>query len=144
MKSWNPKPTLTASAILLGFYAVCLAGTLLLPEGTADAVRVVLLEWGAFPMLCAITGGVVSEKSGFMPLFGPLAGLSFLPFLFLCFEEKNLYVILMYMIFGTVGSLFGTFLFRKEVRRIESGEKEEHKKPLLLRLFDRHNLDQYK
>ncbi len=144
MKSWNLKPTLTASAILLGFYVVCLAGTLLLPAGTADAVRVVLLEWGAFPLLCAITGGVVAQKSGFMPLYGLLSGLLFLPFLFLCFEEKNPYVILMYVIFGYVGTLLGTFLFKKEVRRIENGEKEEHKKPLLLRLFDRHNLDQYK
>ena len=144
MKSLNLKPTRTALLLLLGFYAVCLLGTLFLPEGTADAVRVVLMEWGAFPLLSAIVGGVIAQQSGFLPLYGLGAGLLFIPFLFLFFEERNPYVILMYILFGYVGTLFGTFLYKKEVRRLENGEKEEKKKPLLLRLFDRYHIDQYK
>ena len=144
MEKLKLKPTLEAALILLGFFVVLLAATLLLPTEEGEATRVVILEWGAFPLLCAIVGGVIAQKSGFLPLYGLLSGIVFLPFLLFCFAEKNFYVILAYIVFGYVGTLLGTYLYCKEVRRIENGEKEEHKKPLLLRLFDRHDLDQYK
>ena len=50
----------------------------------------------------------------------------------------------MYCIFGYVGTALGWFLFCKEVRRIEENRPVKKRKPLLLKLFDRHNIDQYK
>ena len=64
MKKLNLKPTGEAAAILFGFFAVLTAASCAMQAGTADAVRVVIYEWGAFPLLCAIVGGVIARKSG--------------------------------------------------------------------------------
>lgn len=144
MKKLNLKPTGEAVAILFGFFAVLTAASCAMQAGTADAVRVVIYEWGAFPLLCAIVGGVIARKSGFLPLYGLCCGAIFVPFMYLFYSEQNWYVILMYCIFGYVGTVFGWALFRREVHRIEEGRPEKKRKPLLLKLFDRHNIDQYK
>lgn len=144
MKKLNLKPTGEAAAILFGFFAVLIAASCAMQAGTADAVRVVIYEWGAFPLLCAIVGVVVARKSGFLPLYGLCCGAIFVPFMYSFYSEQNWYVILMYCIFGYVGTAMGWLLFRKEVRRIEEGRPEKKRKPLLLKLFDRHNIDQYK
>ena len=144
MKRLNLKATGQAAAILLGFFAVLIAISCALEAGTADAVRVVIFEWGAFPLLCAIVGGVVAQKNGFLPLYGLCCGLLFIPFMYAFYSERNWYVILMYCIFGYVGTALGWFLFCKEVRRIEENRPVKKRKPLLLKLFDRHNIDRYK
>ena len=144
MKKLNFKATGHAAAILFGFFAVLIAISCALEAGTADAVRVVIFEWGAFPLLCAIVGGVVAQKNGFLPLYGLCCGLLFIPFMYAFYSERNWYVILMYCIFGYVGTALGWFLFCKEVRRIEENRPVKKRKPLLLKLFDRHNIDQYK
>lgn len=144
MKKLNLKPTGEAAAILFGFFAVLAAASCAMQAGTASAVRVVIYEWGAFPLLCAIVGGVIARKSGFLPLYGLCCGAIFVPFMYSFYSEQNWYVILMYCIFGYVGTVFGWVLFRREVRRIEEGRPEKKHKPLLLKLFDRHNIDQYK
>lgn len=144
MQKLRIKPTLEATAVLLGFFAVFTAISFLFDLSTGNAVRILLYEWGAFPMLCAIVGGVVSEKSGFLPFYGLLSGIVFIPFMYLFYDEQNYYVVLMYVIFGYIGTLFGYFLYRKEVRRIESGSPKEKRKSILLMLFDRHHIDKYK
>ena len=45
MKKLNFKATGQAAAILFGFFAVLIAISCALEAGTADAVRVVILEW---------------------------------------------------------------------------------------------------
>lgn len=144
MKKLNLKATGEAAAILFGFFAVLIAVSCALQSGTADAVRVVIYEWGAFPLLCAIVGGVVAQKSGFLPLYGLCCGAIFVPFMYSFYAEQNWYVVLMYVIFGYAGDTMGWLLFRKEVRRIEEGRPVQKRKPLLLKLFDRHHIDQYK
>ena len=143
MEKLNLKATGQAAAILFGFFSVLTAASCAMEPGTADAVRVVIYEWGAFPLLCAIVGGV-AQKSGFLPLFGISCSAIFVPFMYAFYSEQNWYVVLMYCIFGYAGTLFGWLMFRKEVRRIEEGRPEKKRKPLLLKLFDRHNIDQYK
>lgn len=144
MNKLNLKPTGKAVAILFGFFAVLIAISCALESGTADAVRVVIFEWGTFPLLCAITGGVVAKQDGFLPLYGICCGAIFVPFMYAFFAEQNRYVVLMYCIFGYVGTAMGWVLYRKEVRRIEQGRPQQKRKPLLLKLFDRHHIDQYK
>ena len=145
MKTLKIKETLPYLGILAGFYIVLLALTYFLDYNTGEATRVVLLEWGAFPMLSAIVGGVMAQKTGFMPVYGVFAGVLFIPIMYLCFNEKNWYIVLMYVVFGYVGELFGTFLHYKEVKRIEEGRPEkEYKRPFWFKMFDRHDIDKYK
>lgn len=145
MKYLKLKETLPYLLILAGFYAVLLALTYFLDFEAGEATRVVLLEWGAFPMLSAIVGGVMAQKIGFMPIYGAFAGIIFVPMMYLCFVEKNWYVVLMYVVFGYVGELFGAFLHYKEVKRIEEGKPpKEYRRPFWFKLFDRHDIDQYK
>ncbi len=145
MKSLKLKDTFVSIAILAGFYVVLLALTYFLDYDAGEATRVVILEWGAFPMLSAIVGGVMAQKVGFMSIYGALAGIVFVPMMYICFAEKNWYVILMYVILGYVGELFGAFLHYKEVKRIEEGKpQKEYKRPFWFKLFDRHDIDQYK
>ena len=144
MEKLRIKPTAEAVAILFGFFTALTALSFVFDKGTADAVRVLLYEWGAFPLLCAICGGVVAQKSGFLPLYGILSGLCFIPFMYLFYAEQNYYVILMYAIFGYVGTILGFILYKKEVKRIESGEPPKKRTSILLKLFDRHHIDKYK
>lgn len=139
------KRTLPYLYIQLGFYLICNLLTLLLDAEMGEAVRVLILEWGAFPMLCAITGGVMAEKEGFLPLYGIASAILFIPFLFLFYSEFNVYIILMYAIMGYAGTFIGYILYRKEVSRIEKGLPEKpRKRSFLFKLMDRHNIDQYK
>ena len=98
MEKLNLKATGQAAAILFGFFSVLTAASCAMEPGTADAVRVVIYEWGAFPLLCAIVGGVVAQKSGFLPLFGISCGAIFVPFMYAFYSEQNWYVVLMYCI----------------------------------------------
>lgn len=143
MEKLKLKPTAEASAILLGFFIFGIVMSFLFDEETAELFRVVLLEWGAFPMLCAITGGVISMKSGFMPLYAPISGLVFVPFMFLFFEVNWLLVIA-YGLFGLLGTLFGHWLYKKEVKRIEEGKPEKRRKSVIFSLFDRYDTKKYK
>ena len=65
MKNLNLKPTGEAAAILFGFFAVLTAASCAMQAGTADAVRVVIYEWGAFPLLCAIVAASSPAKAAF-------------------------------------------------------------------------------
>ncbi len=143
MEKLKIKATAEAVAILLGFFIFGILISFLFDEETAELFRIVLLEWGAFPMLCAITGGVVSMKSGFMPLYGIFCGAVFLPFMFLFFET-NWGFAAAYAIFGAAGSLFGHWLFLKEVKRIEEGRPEKKRKSIIFELFDRYDTKKYK
>ena len=143
MEKLKLKATAEAAAILLGFFIFGILISFLFDEATAELFRLVLLEWGAFPMLCAITGGVVSMKNGFMPLYGILSGAIFLPFMFIFFET-NWGLVVAYALFGTLGSLFGHFLYLKEVRRIEEGRPEKRRKSIIFSLFDRYDTKKYK
>lgn len=143
MKKLKLKATAEASAILLGFFLFGILISLLFDEVTANLFRIVLLEWAAFPMLCAIVGGVVSMKSGFMPLYGIFAGILFVPFM-LVFFETNWALVLAYALFGVLGSLFGHWLYKKEVKRIEDGKPEKHRKSVIFELFDRYDTKKYK
>ena len=143
MEKLKLKATAQAAAILLGFFVFGILVSFLFDEATAELFRLVLLEWGAFPMLCAITGGVVSMKNGFMPLYGILSGAIFLPFMFIFFET-NWGLVVAYGLFGALGSLFGHWLFLKEVKRIEEGRPEKHRKSIIFSLFDRYDTKKYK
>ena len=118
MEKLKIKATAEAATILLGFFVFGILLSYIFDEATAELFRIVLLEWGAFPMLCAIIGGVVSMKNGFMPLYGIFAGLIYVPFM-LVFFETNWALVLAYALFGILGSLFGHWLYKKEVRRIK-------------------------
>ena len=87
MKSLKLKDTFVSIAILAGFYVVLLALTYFLDYDAGEATRVVILEWGAFPMLSAIVGGVMAQKVGFMPIYGALAGIVFVPMMYICFTS---------------------------------------------------------
>lgn len=143
MEKLKLKATAEAVAILLGFFVFGILLSFLLDEATGELFRVVLLEWGAFPMLCAICGGVVSMKNGFMPLYGIFSGAIFLPFMFIFFET-NWGLAAAYALFGALGSLFGHWLYLKEVKRIEEGKPEKHRKSIIFSLFDRYDTKKYK
>lgn len=143
MEKLKIKATAQAAAILLGFFVFGILLSYIFDEATAKLFRIVLLEWGAFPMLCAIVGGVVSMKNGFMPLYGIFAGLIYVPFM-LVFFETNWALVLAYAFFGILGSLFGHWLYRKEVRRIEEGRPEKKRKSYILEMFDRYDTKKYK
>lgn len=143
MEKLKIKATAEAAAILLGFFVFGILMSLLFDEATAEIFRVVLLEWGAFPMLCAIVGGVVSMKSGFMPVYGIVSGAIFVPFMFLFFET-NWGLVIAYAFFGALGSLFGHWLYLKEVKRIEEGKPEKRRKSIIFSMFDRYDTKKYK
>ncbi len=143
MEKLKLKPTAEASAILLGFFIFGIGVSFLFDEETAKLFRLVILEWGSFPMLCAITGGVVSMKNGFMPLYGIFSGIIFLPFMFLFFET-NWGLVVAYALFGMLGSLFGHWLYLKEVKRIEEGLPEKKRKSFIFEMFDRYDTKKYK
>ena len=143
MEKLKIKATAEAAAILLGFFVFGILLSYIFDEATAELFRIVLLEWGAFPMLCAIIGGVVSMKNGFMPLYGIFAGLIYVPFM-LVFFETNWALVLAYALFGILGSLFGHWLYKKEVRRIEEGKPEKKRKSYLFEMFDRYDTKKYK
>lgn len=143
MEKLKIKATAEAVAILVGFFIFGILISFLFDEVTAELFRLVILEWGAFPMLCAITGGVVSMKNGFMPFYGIFCGLVFLPFMFLFFEV-NWGLAIAYALFGVAGSLFGHWLYLKEVKRIEEGRPEKKRKSIIFELFDRYDTKQYK
>ena len=143
MEKLKLKATAEASAILLGFFVFGILVSFLFDEETAHLFRLIILEWGAFPMLCAICGGVVSMKNGFMPLYGILSGAIFLPFMFIFFET-NWGLVIAYALFGALGSLFGYWLYLKEVKRIEEGRPEERRKSIIFSMFDRYDTKKYK
>lgn len=143
MEKLKIKATAEAAAILLGFFVFGILLSYIFDEATAELFRIVLLEWGAFPMLCAIIGGVVSMKNGFMPLYGIFAGIIYVPFMLLFFET-NWALVLAYALFGILGSLFGHWLYKKEVRRIEEGKPEKKRKSYLFEMFDRYDTKKYK
>ncbi len=145
MEKLKIRETLPYVGIIAGFYLALLCLTLFINGSEAEIFRIVILEWGAFPMLAAITGGVMAQKEGFLPLFGLFAGVAYIPFMYLFFTEHVWEIVLMYAVFGYVGTAFGAWLHRKEVKRIEEGKppKPRHHS-LLFKLFDRHNIDQYK
>ena len=143
MEKLKLKATAEAVAILLGFFIFGILVSFLFDEETAGLFRLIILEWGAFPMLCAICGGVVSMKNGFMPLYGIFAGLIYVPFMLLFFET-NWALVLAYALFGILGSLFGHWLYKKEVRRIEEGKPEKKRKSYLFEMFDRYDTKKYK
>ena len=145
MEKLKIRKTLPYVGIIAGFYLVLLCLTLFLEGVEAEAVRVIFLEWGAFPMLAAITGGVMAQKEGFLPLFGLFAGVVFIPFMYLFFVEQSWDVIFMYSVFGYVGTAFGAWLHHKEVKRIEEGKPPKpRRRSFIFKMFDRHNIDQYK
>ena len=143
MEKLKIKATAEAAAILLGFFVFGILLSYIFDEATAKLFRIVLLEWGAFPMLCAIIGGVVSMKNGFMPLYGIFAGIIYVPFMLLFFET-NWALVLSYALFGILGSLFGHWLYNKEVRRFEEGKPEKKRKSYLFEMFDRYDTKKYK
>ena len=143
MNKLKLKATGEAFVILLGFFVCGILVSFLFDEVTAELFRLVILEWGAFPMLCAIVGSVVSSKNGFMPLYGIASGLIFIPFMFGFFEE-NWALVIAYALLGLLGSLFGHFLYLKEIKRIEEGKPEKRRKSVILSLFDRYNTKKYK
>ncbi len=143
MEKLKIKATAEAVAILIGFFVFGILISFLLNEEVRELFMVVLLEWGAFPMLCAIVGGVVSMKSGFMPLYGIFAGAVYIPFMFLFFEQ-NWPLAVAYGLFGVLGSAFGHWLYRKEVKRIEEGRPEKRRKSIIFELFDRYDTKKYK
>ena len=143
MEKLKLKPTAEASTILLGFFIFGIGVSFLFDEETAKLFRLVILEWGSFPMLCAITGGVVSMKNGFMPLYGIFSGIIFLPFMFLFFET-NWVLVVAYALFGMLGSLFGHWLYLKEIKRIEEGLPEKKRKSFIFEMFDRYDTKKYK
>lgn len=143
MEKLKLKATAEAAVILLGFFIFGIGVSFLFDEETAKLFRLVILEWGSFPMLCAITGGVVSMKNGFMPLYGIFSGIIFLPFMFLFFET-NWGLAIAYALFGALGSLFGHWLYLKEVKRIEEGLPEKKRKSFIFEMFDRYDTKKYK
>ena len=143
MEKLKLKATAEAFAILLGFFVFGILISFLFDEVTAELFRLVILEWGAFPMLCAIVGGVVSMKSGFMPLYGILSGAIFVPFMFIFFET-NWGLVAVYALLGALGSLFGHWLYLKEVKRIEEGKPEKRRKSIIFSMFDRYDTKKYK
>ena len=143
MEKLKLKATAEASAILLGFFVFGILVSFLFDEATAELFRLIILEWGAFPMLCAICGGVVSMKNGFMPLYGILAGAIFVPFM-LFFFELNWGLAVAYALFGMLGSLFGHWLYLKEIKRIEEGKPEKKRKSFIFEMFDRYDTKKYK
>lgn len=145
MKNLKFKKTLPYLLIQVGFYAVLTAVTFLIPvEETAEAVRVVIMEFGAFPMLCAITGWVMAEKEGFLPLFGLFSALLFIPFMLMFYSVKSWYLILIFAVLGYAGTLVGYIAYKKEVKRIEEGRPpQKKKKSFLYRLFDRFKMDKF-
>lgn len=146
MEKLKLKDTAEAVLILIGFFVFGILFSLLFDEETAKLFKIVLLEWGAFPMLCAITGGVVSSKKGFMPFYGILCAAVFIPFMFIFFET-NWGLVIAYALFGILGSLFGHFLYIKEIKRIEEGRPETKRKSLIFSLFgkyDRYDTKKYK
>ena len=143
MEKLKLKATAEASAILLGFFIFGMLCSFLFDEATAKLFRLVILEWGSFPMLCAIVGGVVSMKNGFMPLYGIISGVIFIPFMFIFFEA-NWGLVFAYALFGALGSLFGHWLYLKEVKRIEEGRPEKRRNSLICSMFDRYDPKKYK
>lgn len=130
--------------ILAGFFLVFTAVTYLFEPVTADAVRVVLLEYGAFPLLAAIVGGVIAQKSGFLPLYGLCAGIIFIPFMNLCYPERNFFVVAAYIVLGYIGTLIGYMLWLGELQRIKEGRPPKKHGSFLLKIFDRYNIKKYK
>ena len=143
MEKLKLKATAEASVILLGFFIFGILVSFLFDEVTAELFRLIIFEWGAFPMLCAICGGVVSMKNGFMPLYGIIAGAIFLPFMFLFFET-NWGIAVAYALLGMLGSLFGHWLYLKEIKRIEEGRPEKRRKSIIFSMFDRYDTKNYK
>ena len=143
MEKLKLKATAEASAILLGFFVFGILVSFLFDEVTAGLFRLVILEWGAFPMLCAICGGVVSMKNGFMPLYGIISGAIFVPFMFFFFEP-NWGLVVAYALLGILGSLFGHWLYLKEIKRIEEGKPEKRRKSIIFSMFDRYDTKKYK
>ena len=143
MEKLKLKATAEASVILLGFFVFGILVSFMFDEETAKLFRLIILEWGAFPMLCAICGGVVSMKNGFMPLYGIFAGAVFLPFMFIFFET-NWGLAVAYALLGMLGSLFGHWLYLKEIKRIEEGRPEKRRKSIIFSMFDRYDTKNYK
>ncbi len=143
MEKLKLKPTAEATAILFGFFLFGVGISYLFDKATAELFRLVILEWGSFPMLCAIVGGVVSSKSGFMPLYPITSGAVFAAFMLLFFEV-NWYLAIACALFSALGSLYGHYLYLKEVKRIEEGKPEKVKRSIIFSLFDRYNTKQYK
>ncbi len=144
MNKLNLKATAEATALLFGFFTVGIIISFFFDPVTSSLFRAVILEWGAFPMLCAIIGGVVSSKQNFMPLYGVISGVMLIPFALLFFEELNWYLVIAYGLLGMLGSLFGYFLFLKEVKRIEEGKPEKRRRSVIFSLFDRYGTKKYK
>ncbi len=145
MEKLKIRKTLPYVGIIAGFYLVFLCLTLFMEGAEAEIFRVVILEWSAFPMLAAITGGVMAQKEGFLPLFGLFAGIVYIPFMYLFFVEQVWDAVLMYIIFGYVGTAFGAWLHHKEVKRIEEGKPPKpRRRSFLFKLLDRHDIDKYK
>ncbi len=143
MEKLKLKATAEGLIILFGFYLFGVGISLFFDKATAELFRLVLLEWGAFPMLSAIVGGVVSSKNGFMPLYGLGAGIIFSGFMLLCFEV-NWYLALAHILLGYLGSLYGHYLYLKEVKRIEEGKPKKVKRSIIFSLFDRYDTKKYK
>ncbi len=143
MEKLKLKATAESLAILIGFYVFGIAVSFLFDKVTGELFRLIILEWGAFPMLSAIVGGVVSSKKGFMPLYGLGAGIAFVIFM-LIFFETNWYLALAHILFGILGSLFGHYLYLKEIKRIEEGKPEKVKRSIIFSLFDRYDTKKYK
>ncbi len=146
MEKLKLKATVEAAAVLLGFFVFGILVSFLFDEVTKELFLIIILEWGAFPMLCAIVGGVVSAKNGFMPFYGLLCAIIFLPFMF-AFFEVNRALVIAYALFGVLGSAFGHWMFLKEVKRIESGKAERKRKSVIFSLlgkYDRYDTKNYK
>ena len=60
------------------------------------------------------------------------------------FFEANWGLVIAYALFGALGSLFGHFLFLKEVKRIEEGRPEKKRKSIIFSMFDRYDTKKYK
>lgn len=144
MSKLKLKETGRGLLILAGFFLVLTAVTWLFEPETAEAVRVVLLEYGAFAFLSAIVGGVIAQKSGFLPLYGIGAGITFVPFMLLFYAEKNFFVIAAYTVLGYIGVLIGYMLWLGELRRIQEGRPQKKHGSFLLKIFDRYNIKKYK
>lgn len=143
MEKLKLKATAEAAAILFGFFVFGILMSLFFDKTTKELFLVIILEWGAFPMLCAIIGGVISMQKGFMPFYGLICAIIFLPFMFVFFET-NWAIVIAYVLFGVLGSLFGHWMFLKEVKRIEEGKPEKKRKSLIFSLLNRYDTKKYK
>ncbi|HPR39479.1 MAG TPA: hypothetical protein PKY19_07515 [Oscillospiraceae bacterium] len=115
-------------------------------EVDREVYLVYLLLISGLPMLAAVTGYVMGDRDGICPpVYPAIFLLSYgSTAVFFSLYAAAWKTALIYTALAAAGSFFGWLRRQRRIRDILAGKKEEHKTPLLLKLFDRYDIKKYK